>query len=77
GDLALQEGVKVVPAAIWGSRSPFGPIRVIFGEPIDLTDTEGGSRSDRARNAADAIMVEIAALLPRVGGPVQAPPVHD
>lgn len=77
GALALQDGVKVVPAAIWGSRSVFGPIRVIFGEPIDLTGTDGDSRSERARRAADAIMVEIAALLPRVGGPVQAPPTHE
>ena len=37
-----------------------------------MTDTPGGSRSARARAAADAIMAEIAALLPLVGGPVQA-----
>ncbi len=77
GALALAEGVRVVPTAIWGSRRPFGPIRIVFGEPIDLTGTDGDSRSVRARRAADAIMAEIAALLPRVGGPAQPPPTID
>ena len=77
GALALQEGVRVVPAAIWGSRKRFGPIRVIFGESIDFTQTDGDSRSERARRAADGIMAEIARLLPMAGGPAQPPPTND
>ncbi len=75
GALALEDGVRVIPAAIWGSQGPMGsPVRVAFGPPLDLTGVEGASRSERSSRAADEMMVAIAALLPTVGGPAQEPP---
>jgi len=72
GALALGEGVRVVPMAIWGSQRRFGPVRVAIGAPLDLTATPGRSRGARAQAAAERIMAEIGRLLPQAGGPPQA-----
>jgi len=76
GSLALEPGITVLPTAIWGTQNPLGPVRVVFGEPLDLSDlTEaGGSRGARAQEATRRIMAAIAALLPEAGGPAQPPP---
>lgn len=71
GSLALEPGVRVVPMAIWGSQRRFGPVRVEVGPPLDLSDLTEGSKAERARVAADRMMVAIAALLERAGGPAQ------
>jgi 1-acyl-sn-glycerol-3-phosphate acyltransferase len=74
GSLGLEPGVTVVPAAIWGSQRRLGPVRVVFGRPLDLTDLADGPRSRRSHVAVERMMAAVAALLPQVGGPVQAPP---
>lgn len=71
GSLALQPGITVVPAAVWGSQGLFGPIRVVFGPPLDLSDVQGQSKSQKAQDATDRIMRAIGALVPSAGGPVQ------
>ncbi len=74
GVLALEPGVTVIPAAIWGSQGMFGPVRVIFGEPIDLSDLTEGAKSARAREATGRMMAAICELIPQVGGPPQTIP---
>ena len=76
GSLALIPGVTVIPAAIWGSHRFGRRVRVVFGEPLDLSDLEDGSRSARSRQAVDRMMAAIAGLIPAVGGPQTAPPGH-
>ncbi len=76
GSLGLEPGVTVVPAAIWGTQRWIGPARVAFGPPIDLSDLEQGGRSLRSQAAVERMMAGVAALLPRVGGPAQDPPVR-
>ncbi|HJZ60898.1 MAG TPA: lysophospholipid acyltransferase family protein [Miltoncostaeaceae bacterium] len=74
GSLALEPGVTVVPCAIWGSQRPLGPVRVVFGPSLDLTDLAAGARSERSREAARRMMTAIAGLVPAAGGPAQRPP---
>lgn len=69
GALALDPRVTVVPAAIWGSQRRLGPVNVIFGPPLDLSDLAEGPRSRRAQAAVDRMMQSIAELLPQAGGP--------
>ena len=76
GSLALEPGVTVIPAAIWGSHRFLRPVRVVFGPPIDLSDLDGTSRSSRARQAVDRMMAAIAGLIPAAGGPPTTPPGH-
>jgi 1-acyl-sn-glycerol-3-phosphate acyltransferase len=71
GSLALEPGVAVVPVAIWGSQRRFGPVRIEFGRPLDLSDLPAGARAVRARAASERMMEAIAALLARAGGPVR------
>lgn len=74
GMLALEPGVTVVPAAIWGTQRRFGKVRVVFGPPIDLGDITEGSRSMRARTATRRMAEAVAALVPLAGGPPQTVP---
>jgi 1-acyl-sn-glycerol-3-phosphate acyltransferase len=74
GALALEPGVCVVPAAVWGSRGARGPVRVVFGRPVDLADLASGPRSRRAREATRRMMAAIADLVPAAGGPPQVVP---
>ena len=76
GSLALIPGVTVVPAAIWGSHRFGRKVRVTFGEPLDLSDLEEGSRSARSRQVVDRMMAAVAGLIPAVGGPHTPPPGH-
>lgn len=72
GSLALEPGVTVVPAAVWGSQKRLGPIRVVFGPPVDLSGVQGKSKSQKAQDATDRIMRAIADLVPEAGGPRQS-----
>ena len=74
GSLGLEPGVTVVPAAIWGSQHRLGPIRVVYGRPLDLSDLTDGPRSRRSQAAVARMMAAVAALLPLAGGPGQEPP---
>lgn len=76
GSLGLEEGVVVVPAAIWGSHRFLRRVKVVFGPPIDLSDIDGGSRAARSREAVDRMMGAIARLIPAAGGPPTDPPGH-
>jgi 1-acyl-sn-glycerol-3-phosphate acyltransferase len=72
GLLALEPGVTVVPAAIWGSQRPvLAATHIVFGGPVDLSDVTAGSRSQRAQVATRRIMQAIADLVPSAGGPPQ------
>jgi 1-acyl-sn-glycerol-3-phosphate acyltransferase len=74
GSLGLEPGVTVVPAAVWGSQKRFGPIRVVLGPPLDLSDLRDGPRSRRSQAAVERMMAAVAGLLPQAGGPAQRPP---
>jgi 1-acyl-sn-glycerol-3-phosphate acyltransferase len=69
GALALDDGVTVVPMAIWGSQRRFGPVRVEIGAPLDLSDLTSGPRSARAQAVAERMMAAIAELRIRAGAP--------
>ncbi|PDO10308.1 MAG: 1-acyl-sn-glycerol-3-phosphate acyltransferase [Candidatus Reconcilbacillus cellulovorans] len=45
--LAVRSGALVVPAAIVGRYSPFGRLRVVYGEPIDPAREDGGLSEER------------------------------
>ena len=73
GFLATLTGARVVPAAVTGSREVFGkgfrlprraPLRLEFGEPFTIPSRRpDGSKVDH-QDAADAVMLAIAELLP-------------
>jgi hypothetical protein len=50
-------------------------VRVVFGEPLDLSDLEG-AKGARAGVAVERMMAAVAELVPKVGGPAQAPPAR-
>jgi 1-acyl-sn-glycerol-3-phosphate acyltransferase len=77
GSMALLPGVTVIPAALWGTQRTWGPARVVFGAPLDLSDIAEGPRAGRARAATERIMAAIAALVPAAGGPAQPSPVGE
>jgi 1-acyl-sn-glycerol-3-phosphate acyltransferase len=71
GLMALEDGVTVIPAAVWGSQHRFGPVRVVFGDPVDFGDLPDGAKSERARLATTRIAQAVADLVPAAGGPPQ------
>lgn len=77
GALALLPSVTVIPAVIWNTQMLRGPVRVRFGAPIPMQDLRDGSRAGRNQRATERIMAHLTALLPTVGGPVQAPPTGE
>jgi 1-acyl-sn-glycerol-3-phosphate acyltransferase len=74
GLMALEVDVAVIPTALWGSQRRFGPVNVVFGEPLDLTGLTDLPKSERARTATRLMVEAIAALVPRAGGPPQRIP---
>ncbi len=74
GLMALEPGVTVVPAAVWGSQHRFGPVRVVFGKPVDLSGLADAPKSERARLATTAMAEAIARLVEQAGGPPQRIP---
>ena len=55
--MALEPGVTVVPAAVWGSQRPLRPVEVVFGEPLDLADLAGGCARASARGSPPTAIV--------------------
>jgi 1-acyl-sn-glycerol-3-phosphate acyltransferase len=62
--VALQAGVPLVPAAIGGTESlmKLGPLRVAYGEPIELDDLKDVEIRQAAKIATDRLMESIDAL---------------
>jgi 1-acyl-sn-glycerol-3-phosphate acyltransferase len=77
GLMALEPGVRVVPAALWGSQHKLGPVKIVFGESFVLDDIPPGARSERARLATERITAAVAALVPLAGGPPQSMPAGE
>ena len=59
--IALSAGVPLVPAAIVGTDrlSRLGPLRVTFGEPVDVSDLEGMETKRAATIATERLMSRI------------------
>ena len=62
--IALAADAPLVPAAIAGSDrlTRLGPLRVAYGEPVDLSDLDDLDPRDAAQEATDRLMAEIARL---------------
>lgn len=62
--IALTAGVPLVPAAITGTDrlSRLGPLRVTYGEPIDLSDLEGMDAKEASAEATERLMTKIEEL---------------
>jgi 1-acyl-sn-glycerol-3-phosphate acyltransferase len=62
--IALTAGVPLVPAAIAGTDrlSRLGPLRVAYGEPIDVSDLEGMETKRAATIATERLMSAIEEL---------------
>ena len=62
--IALAAGAPLVPAAIAGTDrlTRLGPLRVAYGEPLDLSDLDGRDPRDAAQEATDRLMAEIERL---------------
>jgi len=59
--IALAAGAPLVPAAIAGTDrlSRLGPLRVAYGEPIDVSDLDGTDAKTTAQIATDRLMAKI------------------
>ena len=59
--IALAAGVPLVPAAIAGTDrlSRLGPLRVAYGQPVELDDLASLPRSTAARVATERLMAKI------------------
>jgi 1-acyl-sn-glycerol-3-phosphate acyltransferase len=60
GFLALRSDAAVIPVAIIGRYKLFGKMKIVIGEPIDLSELK--ARKAKAGEAAEAIMERIKAL---------------
>ena len=62
--IALAAGAPLVPAAIAGTDrlSRLGPLRVAYGEPIDVSDLDGADTKTSAQVATDRLMTKIGEL---------------
>jgi 1-acyl-sn-glycerol-3-phosphate acyltransferase len=62
--IAFGAGAPLVPAAIKGTDrlSRLGPVRVVFGEPLDLSDLEGLEQKRAAEIATERLMARIEEL---------------
>jgi 1-acyl-sn-glycerol-3-phosphate acyltransferase len=62
--IALTAGVPLVPAAIAGTDrlSRLGPLRVAYGEPLDLSDLEELELKTAAATATERLMAAIEGL---------------
>jgi 1-acyl-sn-glycerol-3-phosphate acyltransferase len=62
--IALEAGVPLVPAAISGTdrHARLGPVRVVYGEPIDLDDLRDREPRDVAVEATERLRREIERL---------------
>jgi len=73
GFIAALSGAVVVPAAVTGGRDVFGkgfkvphraPLRLEFGEPFKVATRRADGRKVEHQDAADAIMLSVAEMLP-------------
>jgi 1-acyl-sn-glycerol-3-phosphate acyltransferase len=62
--IALEAGVPLVPAGIAGTEhlARLGPLRVAYGEPIEVADLAGLPLDEQARIATERLQVAIAEL---------------
>ncbi|RKN84608.1 lysophospholipid acyltransferase family protein [Paenibacillus ginsengarvi] len=60
--LAFRSGAAVIPVAIIGEYKPFRKMRVIYGEPVDLTSFSEQANSDSLEQATEHIMSTIKSL---------------
>jgi 1-acyl-sn-glycerol-3-phosphate acyltransferase len=62
--IAITAGVPLVPAAIRGTDrlSRLGPLRVAYGEPIDLSDLESLDVKEASERATERLMAKIEEL---------------
>lgn len=88
--LALQSGIPVIPVATWGAQAVVPrfqkkfkfrfrtPIKMIVGEPIDLSEFEGKYTSKRAIDGATTkIMGEITTLVEEIRGAKAPAELYD
>lgn len=74
--LALDTGVPVIPTANWGTHLvmpgrklgiprifPRKTVRIVMGDPVDLSDLVGRTDARSAREATDRIMAAVTALV--------------
>ena len=62
--IALEAGVPLVPAAVAGTDRllRLGPLRVVYGEPVELGDLRGVELREASQQATDRLMARIAQL---------------
>jgi 1-acyl-sn-glycerol-3-phosphate acyltransferase len=62
--IALEAGVPLVPAAVAGTDNllRLGPLRVAYGEPVDIDDLRNGDVAESARVATERLMERIGEL---------------
>jgi 1-acyl-sn-glycerol-3-phosphate acyltransferase len=62
--IALGAGCPLVPAAVVGTDrlSRLGPLRIVYGEPLDVSDLTAEDPRDGAQKATDRLMAEIERL---------------
>ncbi|MFY0543034.1 lysophospholipid acyltransferase family protein [Brevibacillus sp. H7] len=64
GMFALKSEAVVIPVAIIGPYKLFRPVKIVYGEPIDLsTQRFGKAGSDALKETTDLIMLHIKKLL--------------
>jgi 1-acyl-sn-glycerol-3-phosphate acyltransferase len=62
--IALEAGVPLIPAAITGTERLLwlGPLRVVYGAPVELDDLRGRDPREAAQEATDRLMARIGEL---------------
>jgi 1-acyl-sn-glycerol-3-phosphate acyltransferase len=62
--IALEAGVPLVPAAVAGTDRllRLGPLRVVYGDPVDIDDLRGQELREAAQEATDRLMARILEL---------------
>ena len=62
--IALEAGVPLVPAAVRGTDRllRLGPLRVVYGAPVDIDDLRGADVRDAAHEATTRLMARIGEL---------------
>ncbi|WP_068785240.1 lysophospholipid acyltransferase family protein [Paenibacillus phocaensis] len=62
---ALRSEAAVIPVAIIGTYQLFRKMRVVYGQPVDLTEFKENGGADAAERATEKIMASIAELKQR------------